>query len=615
MLKLLRAFIKKTDTTINISTTKSITESWHQPLTAPALLDTPLRQQYLATIWQNVSMTPEMFDELYRRPIEKYAEMVQLLPASESHHHSHIGGMLDHGLEVIAIATKLRQSYILPQNSIPEEQAKQRDVWTAVVIYAALLHDIGKCAVDIEIILKDGTRWFPWQGRPSQPYNFRYIKGRDYQLHQVLGGFLANLLIPKYAFDWLAPFPKAFSDLMYFTSGHPDKSGILSEIIQKADQISVTMALGGDPNKLSEKPQISFAKQLSIALIHVIGQFKINAPKGGGEGWLTEEGLWVLSKTTADKIRAYLVSQGVSVPSQNGKIFDELQAYQLIEATEQNTAIWNANIISNTGWAPKTSFTLLKIQPNKIWENLAERPSVFDGQVIVINDNYKENSIANEEDHLSNEDFTPLLPNEALSIEKEETSNENQSNDDGEINSILELFPTSQEVSIIENEDIYVVKNIPTQKIETPEENQKSPSDINATLNLDINEFINWIKTGIISNALEINKPNAKLHIVENHLFIVTPNIFQLFLIKKLGEATQDNLEKLQKQFQTLGLHKRLHTKDDSRNIWTCVVVGAKRKSRLNGYLIENVKYFLGNKPFYNNHWLKLNLQGEKNDV
>lgn len=179
MLNILRKLTKKAESTNSVSATKteSTNVDWHQPLSAEKLLDTPLRQQYLATIWQNVSMTPKMFDTLYSAPIEKYVEMVQLLPASESHHHSHLSGMLDHGLEVISIAARVRQSYILPQNAIPEEQAKQRDVWTAVVIYAALLHDIGKCAIDIEIILKDGSRWFPWQSIPSQPYNFRYIKG------------------------------------------------------------------------------------------------------------------------------------------------------------------------------------------------------------------------------------------------------------------------------------------------------------------------------------------------------------------------------------------------------------------------------------------------------
>lgn len=324
--------------------TVEIPSNWHVPLTAKELLDTLLRQQYLTTIWQNVSMSPKMFETLYQASINRYVEMVQLLPASESHHHSHLGGMIDHGLEVIAIASKLRQSYVLPQNAAPEDQAKQRDVWTAVVIYAALIHDIGKVATDLEIVLLDGSRWFPWQGVPKQPYNFRYIKGRDYNLHPALGGFFAGQLIPQEAFGWIAPFPEAFSQLMYFAANHTDKAGVLGEIVQKADQYSVTVALGGEPTKVAEKPKASFAKQLHIALQEVIKGYKLNTTRGGGQAWLTDTGLWVMSKTTADSIRAYLAGQGISAPSKNGAMFDELIAHNLVEATSEKAAIWDVKV-------------------------------------------------------------------------------------------------------------------------------------------------------------------------------------------------------------------------------------------------------------------------------
>ena len=41
---------------------------------------------------------------------------------------------------------------------------------------------------------------------------------------------------------------------MYAMADHKDKAGLLSEIVQKADQNSVTLALGGDVSKLTQKP-------------------------------------------------------------------------------------------------------------------------------------------------------------------------------------------------------------------------------------------------------------------------------------------------------------------------------------------------------------------------
>ena len=74
---------------LNLSQPKADNDGWITPFPASKLLDTELRQKYLNLIWQQVSMTQDMFNELYKKPIERYAEMVQLLPASESHHHSH----------------------------------------------------------------------------------------------------------------------------------------------------------------------------------------------------------------------------------------------------------------------------------------------------------------------------------------------------------------------------------------------------------------------------------------------------------------------------------------------------------------------------------------------
>lgn len=620
---------------------------WHLPLPAKKLLDTPLRQQYLTTIWQNVSMSPEMFKMIYQEPIERYAEMVQLLPASESHHHAHIGGMLDHGLEVIAIATKLRQRYILPQNVHPEEQAKQRDIWTAVIIYAALLHDIGKCAVDIEVVLKDGQRWFPWQGIPMQPYNFRYIKARDYQLHPILGGFFANKLIPQSAIDWIALYPQAFSSLMYFIAGHTDKAGILSEIIQKADQTSVTLALGGDPTKLAEQPKTSFAKQLLIALRQVISGYKLNESKGGN-GWLTEDGLWVMSKSMADSIRAVLLQQGIAVPSQNGKLFDELQAHKLIDATPEGKAIWKGKITSNSGWTHEKPFTLLKISPQVIWESIEQRPIPFDGRVEVVNDEGEIQTIAavtETEVPILDIDIAPTQgqPNEPQhKIAPVKTPIQAMEADKSETEFVLDLFPITheyqqeQDTPQVENVSAPMPKHIssmdkgekektgtvntihtteavnisPAKKrekaislIPSTETNPPTATDINAVA------FVEWIKASLIAGTLFINKPRALVHQVNNHLFLVTPGIFKVYLRDVVKRTDDESWKLLQKRFQILGIHRRQHLGDDSQNIWTCSVTGPNRKSTIKGFLLPEPQKFIGNKVVLNNQWLTL--QGE----
>lgn len=607
---------------------------WITPHSAQELLNTELRQRYLGLLWQQVSITREMFEHLYQKPIERYAEMVQLLPASESHHHAHLGGMLDHGLEVISFAAKLRQNYVLPLNAAPEEQAKQKDAWTAAVIYLALVHDVGKSIVDIEIQLQDGKRWFAWNGIPTLPYKFRYIKQRDYELHPVLGGFIANQLIAKETFDWLATYPEVFSALMYAMAGHYDKASVLAEIVQKADQNSVALALGGDITKLVQKPVISFAKQLVLALRYLVSQkFKISA-KGPGDGWLTAEGLWLMSKTTADQIRAYLMGQGISVPSDNRKLFDEMQAHQVIERTSEGTAIWYCQLNADAGWKPKDKFSLLRIKPEVIWDNIDDRPELFAGTIhIVEKENESEEKISNTVNEV--QDTVPI--NKKGNIET--TSNVQEENtalqslnlsqnteavvehrDNNNVDFLLNMFSDNNEQQVVNipsadaEAGTTILKPEPEENLNTHinvEENTipeppTSPANDDSHFKSEGQKFVDWLKEKLLKNQLTFNDRTAKVHIVKDCLFIVSPSSFELYLQEKGEPYNEESVNNLQYEFQSLGLHRKRIIKDDTVNFWRCKVMGPKKSSFLTGYLVPNTKLFFGNKILINNRYLSL---------
>src|SRR5690606_33836445 len=71
-----------------------------------------------------------IFDLIVRQPILDFAELVQLAPASESHHHAGPGGLLTHTLDVITLALKKRRGYQLPIAGSLTEIANQRHLWT-----------------------------------------------------------------------------------------------------------------------------------------------------------------------------------------------------------------------------------------------------------------------------------------------------------------------------------------------------------------------------------------------------------------------------------------------------------------------------------------------------
>src|SRR5690606_36792596 len=93
------------------------------PQSAAALQAEPRGQRLLEQIWQRSSPSRRKCRSLYLAPLERYAELVQQFPTSEAHHHAWPGGLLDHGLEIVAYALKLRQSHLLLAGASPEAQA------------------------------------------------------------------------------------------------------------------------------------------------------------------------------------------------------------------------------------------------------------------------------------------------------------------------------------------------------------------------------------------------------------------------------------------------------------------------------------------------------------
>src|SRR5690606_12803893 len=168
----------------------------------------------LVQVWRRASLPRRQFRALCRAPLERYAELVQQFPASEAYHHAWPGGMRDHGLEIVACALKLRQSHLLPAGAPPEAQAAQAEAWTAGAAYAALLHDVGKIAVDLHVEYADSSLWHPWHGPLKRPYRFRYRKEREYRLHSAATGLLYARLLDREIFDWLSGYPDLWAALL-----------------------------------------------------------------------------------------------------------------------------------------------------------------------------------------------------------------------------------------------------------------------------------------------------------------------------------------------------------------------------------------------------------------
>ena len=587
-----------------------------RPESAASLLATPRRQKLLEHIWQRTSLSRRQFATLYRMPLERYAELVQAFPASEAHHHAYPGGMLDHGLEIVAYSLKLRQSHLLPIGASPEDQPAQAEAWTAAVAYAALLHDIGKIAVDLHVELADGSVWHPWHGPLRQPYRFRYRDDREYRLHSAATGLLYRQLLDRDLLDWLSGYPHLWAPLLYVLAGQYEHAGVLGELVVQADRASVAQELGGDPARAMTAPKHSLQRKLVNGLRYLLKEeLKLNQPEAS-DGWLTEDTLWLVSKTVSDKLRAHLLSQGVDgIPANNTAVFNVLQDHGMLQPTPDDKAIWRATVTSSTGWTH--SFTLLRLAPALIWEP-GERPAPFAGAVVI-------------DAALADKDADPAVPTPVIvampAAENQQSPlREDASGTDGTARTLTtqaspdaledmlamvgmgQLLATPQDVQAISNEVPSAHADassllVPPAPVSPPA--AASPPSASSPSG---EHFMAWLRQGIFSRRLIINDAKALVHTVSDTAYLVSPGVFQRYAQEHPQVGTLAKLENqqdwqwVQKRFERLQLHRK---QPNGLNIWTCEVTGPRKSRRLHGYLLlEPRSIFSDELP--NNPFLKL---------
>lgn len=595
-----KLIIKNKRESISTNENSSSLEDWYIPKSATELLNTPYRKKLISLIWQRVSIDQQRFNKLYMEVINNYVEIVQLLPASEAHHHSYTGGMIDHGLEVANYALKLRQSYLLGANA--EDIPRQAQAWSAAVVYGALLHDIGKVVVDVHVEMNDGNIWYPWQSNLALPYRFNYKKDRDYSLHPSAATLMVKRILPNESITWLSKFPELFKLFISLCSGHTEKAGVLAEIIQNGDMFSVSNNLGGDPTKILSKP-VSLMSKMIVSIRYLIeSELVLNGPKAC-DGWFDGKDIWVISKSFTDKMKANLLQNGITdLPTDNAKIFNILKEHGIAIANVDKT-IWPCKIESDSGWVAE-KLTLIRIPANVAFHNITNAPAPFKGSITpLLTEADDLNSIP---DNILTEE---VKEEPKLNIASESVDNKTSTMQD----TILNLFSNTEisETDMADNHDDCDNSKEDSQiNVNDSKNNDISISNERIPNTLDNDDiynhpFFKWVRSQIIDKKLPVNNQNACIHTVDGKIFMITPKIFRKYSLYMHGNDDDSNWKQYQREFQALKIHTKFS--DEGFNIWKCIISG-KRKSHtfIKGYLIDNKPLFAIENNFPDNPHLTL---------
>ena len=243
-------------------------------------------------IHQQVGVPKTHWEEIYLKFIHNFAEQVQLLPASESHHHAGAGGLLTHSLEAGLNALKIRQGKMLPVGSSSEVIEEQKELWSYAVFTAAMLHDVGKPLTDqtITIISETPERiLYPLTEKLSMndEYKIEFRRGRKYRSHENIALLLAPKIVPIAGLNWIASNQDVLDDWTFCLTGRKNEANTLGELVTQADQISTAQNLTGSENiSLPSAKTIPLAQRLRTALIYLLDEgSEIPLNRKGAAGW------------------------------------------------------------------------------------------------------------------------------------------------------------------------------------------------------------------------------------------------------------------------------------------------------------------------------------------
>lgn len=355
----------------------------------------------------SLGLSPESEQRDLEPLLQRLTEFVQLLPASESHHHAQPGGLLIHLLEVARYALHLREGYRLPLGASPEDQMRQGTRCSYAVLVAALLHDIGKPLADLKVELATGNEVRPWvpmagsmtdQGGEWYRVDFPASGERDYGAHSRLAIVLLQRFVPPASLSWLAQYPPVLQELAAYLSGDASgkdsakdsaKNSALAKIVGDADRRSVAEnLLAGPRTRFTTARAVPLIERLMEGLRRLLAEGGMPLNRAGATGYCDGESLWCVAKTLVEAVRNYLASNeaqqtgAAGIPTDNNRLFDTWQEYGALVPTPEGGAIWTI-VVAIGAWTQ--TFTVLRFPLARLYADPAHYPRALQaGSIHVI---------------------------------------------------------------------------------------------------------------------------------------------------------------------------------------------------------------------------------------
>lgn len=284
-------------------------------------------------------------DRLLMPLVKSVIDWVNVLPASEFHHHAGSGGLFVHSVQCAVAAVSSAETLELGHSSTLEERYHNKQRWIVAAAVMGLLHDVGKI-FDMEVLLDDGVRWNPfqesfaaWSHRLKvRQFYVVWRQGRSHKQHELRSVRLMAHLMNAPLIEYLTTISGdeilgAMEDAVVLGTGP------LAEVLRKAEEASINkdaqdrQRIGAGLSRTSSPVLVPLLQSMN-ALIDC-GQWTVN--RDNSRVFVTNCGTFIALTDTASREVHDKACQLLSpyVPATSAGIIRVLSEGAVIVANEE----------------------------------------------------------------------------------------------------------------------------------------------------------------------------------------------------------------------------------------------------------------------------------------
>lgn len=252
--------------------------------------------------FNRLALRKEEVDRLLMPLLTRLIDFVNVLPASENHHHSGVCGLFVHSIQCASASVTVAERSLQGTGATLSQRYRNRPRWLLAAGVMGLIHDVGKI-FDIEVVAENGNKWDPfsnslWAWTAQAGIKQVFVLWRPNRVHKqhelrsirlVYSRLITNDLMSYLSAVSGDALLGAIDDAIVFGSGP------LGEILKEADAESIRQ--DGEKRRVLGATYTQSASPLVTPILSAMGK-------------LIESGLWSVNKNDSP---VYVTRQGLFV--------------------------------------------------------------------------------------------------------------------------------------------------------------------------------------------------------------------------------------------------------------------------------------------------------------